>query len=183
MESKIKIVNVVISSWTNLPLSIIKLATTLPKSIYEPDNFSGLVYHRQVPKATIIMFASGRMVSTGSNSEKIAIESLIVTSSELSKILEKNISIREFKIENVVATSKMNFKINLTKFAKNKGVKYNPKEFPACFYAAIKNTKILIFSNGKMVSVGGKSEEMAKLGIVKAIKEIERRNCLQKLDI
>lgn len=38
--------------------------------IYEPDQFPGLIYRMKNPKAVILLFASGKMVCTGTRNEE-----------------------------------------------------------------------------------------------------------------
>ena len=112
-----KLVNVVISAWTD-KLNIEKLARHLPKSMYEPDTFPGLIYRNLDPKATLIMFSSGRIVTTGTRSVKQGKKSLNMTIYELSKIMKKDLKLKNKNIENIVIKSDIRTKINLKKLAK-----------------------------------------------------------------
>jgi len=55
MKPKIHIVNIVVSAKIKNPVNIKKIVAYLPNTIYEPESFSGIIYHREVPKAIIIM--------------------------------------------------------------------------------------------------------------------------------
>ncbi len=79
------------------------------------------------------------------------------------------------RIENVVATATLNQKFDLNAVVKgNPFVDYNPKLFPGLVYRIKKpKTAILIFSTGKMVCTGAKSEKKAKQAVKKVIKELK----------
>jgi len=47
-----------------------KAARTLPRSMYEPEQFPGVIHRMIDPKTVILLFASGKLVCTGGKSEK-----------------------------------------------------------------------------------------------------------------
>ncbi|MCJ7720886.1 TATA-box-binding protein, partial [Candidatus Bathyarchaeota archaeon] len=79
------------------------------------------------------------------------------------------------RIENVVATASFNQRFDLNAIVKgNPGVEYNPKRFPGLVFRLKKpKTATLIFSTGKMVCTGAKSEKIAKRAIKKVIRELK----------
>ena len=44
-------------------------AKTLPRSMYEPEQFPGLIHRMLDPKTVILLFASGKLVCTGAKKE------------------------------------------------------------------------------------------------------------------
>jgi len=44
-------------------------ARTLPRSMYEPEQFPGLIHRMIEPKTVILLFASGKLVCTGAKTE------------------------------------------------------------------------------------------------------------------
>jgi len=46
-----------------------KAARTLPRSMYEPEQFPGLIHRMLHPKTVILLFASGKLVCTGAKRE------------------------------------------------------------------------------------------------------------------
>jgi len=44
-------------------------ARTLPRSMYEPEQFPGLIHRMLDPKTVILIFASGKLVCTGAKKE------------------------------------------------------------------------------------------------------------------
>ncbi len=58
-------------------------ARLLPGSMYEPDQFPGLI-HRQInPKTAMLLFASGKMICTGGKSSTQAFQAIRQIHSEL----------------------------------------------------------------------------------------------------
>jgi len=51
-------------------VSIEKVARTLPRSMYEPEQFPGVIHRMLDPKVVILIFASGKLVCTGGKTEK-----------------------------------------------------------------------------------------------------------------
>ena len=47
-----------------------KAARTLPRSMYEPEQFPGLIHRMLDPKTVILIFASGKLVCVGAKLEK-----------------------------------------------------------------------------------------------------------------
>ena len=45
-------------------------ARTLPQSMYEPEQFPGVIHRMIDPKTVILIFASGKLVCTGAKTEK-----------------------------------------------------------------------------------------------------------------
>jgi transcription initiation factor TFIID TATA-box-binding protein len=79
------------------------------------------------------------------------------------------------RIENIVASVTLNQRFDLNAIIKgNPGVEYNPERFPGLVFRLKKpKTAILIFSTGKMVCTGAKSEKKAKQAVKKVIKELK----------
>ena len=64
----IEIQNVVASTGIGQELDLEALATDIPGADFNPDNFPGLVYRTQDPKAAALIFRSGKIVCTGASS-------------------------------------------------------------------------------------------------------------------
>ncbi|MEE9241933.1 MAG: TATA box-binding protein, partial [Nitrosopumilaceae archaeon] len=45
-------------------------ARKLPRSMYEPEQFPGVIHRMLDPKTVILIFASGKLVCTGGKTEK-----------------------------------------------------------------------------------------------------------------
>jgi transcription initiation factor TFIID TATA-box-binding protein len=79
-------------------------------------------------------------------------------------------------IENVVASATLNQKVDLNSVVKGyPGVEYRPEQFPGLVFRIKRpKTATLIFSSGKMVCTGAKSEKEARRAVIKVIKELKK---------
>jgi transcription initiation factor TFIID TATA-box-binding protein len=79
-------------------------------------------------------------------------------------------------IENVVASATLNQKVDLNAVVKGyPGVEYRPEQFPGLVFRLKRpKTATLIFSSGKMVCTGAKSEKEARRAVMKVIKELKK---------
>ena len=66
----LKIQNIVASASLGGMIDLEKAASTLGKTMYEPEQFPGLIYRMDVPKVVILLFASGKLVCTGAKREQ-----------------------------------------------------------------------------------------------------------------
>ena len=66
-------------------VSIEKVARTLPRSMYEPEQFPGVIHRMLDPKVVILIFGSGKLVCTGGKTEKDVYRSV----NQLHSVLEE----------------------------------------------------------------------------------------------
>ena len=69
-KPELKIQNIVASANLGGMIDLEKSAFTLGKTMYEPEQFPGLIYRMAVPKVVILLFASGKLVCTGAKQEE-----------------------------------------------------------------------------------------------------------------
>jgi len=81
----------------------------------------------------------------------------------------------DINIVNVVASVTLDQKINLLDILKVfRNVEYRPKKFPGLVFRLKRpKTATLIFSTGKMVCTGAKSEKMARRAVHKVVRELK----------
>lgn len=86
----------------------------------------------------------------------------------------------EIVIQNVVATASLDQKLNLLDIIKAfSNVEYRPKQFPGLVFRLKRpKTTTLIFSSGKMVCTGAKSEKMAQSAIKKVVQELNNNGII-----
>lgn len=108
----------------------------------------------------VSVFSSGKLISTGGKSILGSIEQLKLT---LMLLVENNFVTDiplEPKVQNIVATLDMHKKLDLNGLV---GILphalLEPDQFPAIIVRTDYNTTCLIFSSGKVVISGGKSEQ------------------------
>jgi transcription initiation factor TFIID TATA-box-binding protein len=78
-------------------------------------------------------------------------------------------------IENVVASATLDQKVDLNAIVKGfPGVEYRPEQFPGLVFRLKRpKTATLVFSSGKMVCTGGRSENEARRAIKNVVKELK----------
>ncbi len=164
-----KIENVVASASLTQPLDLVALSKVL-NSNYIPERFPGLIYRDKSFKATLMIFNSGRIICAGAKSESKAKKAILRLINELKNNGIVILNSVKIKVENIVAVSELNIKLNLEELTERlKGAIYEPEQFPALIYKIEDLCVALIFSNGKIIYIGGKKEEYVK----KAMKKLE----------
>jgi len=88
-KPELKIQNIVASGSLGGMIDLEKAAYTLGRSMYEPEQFPGLIYRMQEPKVVILLFASGKLVCTGAKKE----EDVYVAVDQLHALLEEKVLI------------------------------------------------------------------------------------------
>ena len=69
-KPKLKIQNIVASAGLGGNIDLEKSTYALEKTMYEPEQFPGLIYRMAEPKVVILLFASGKLVCTGAKHEE-----------------------------------------------------------------------------------------------------------------
>jgi len=176
----IKIVNIVVSTSLEHDIPLEKMAATLSNTEYNPEQFPGLVIRIKEPKTSALIFSSGKVVCTGARTIEKVHESI----KKIIKSLEKiNIKIKikpEIKIVNIVASGSVGMALNLNDLAAQlQNVEYEPEQFPGLVYKLQKSKNnpqatFLLFSNGKIVCTGTRSEEEVHSALDKLIENLKK---------
>ncbi len=172
----IKVVNIVVSTSLKHDIPLEKMAATLSNTEYNPEQFPGLVIRIKDPKTSALIFSSGKVVCTGARSMDKVEESIKKIIKSLEKINVKITIKPEIKIQNIVASGSVGMDLNLNTLAmKLENTEYEPEQFPGLVYklAAAKAT-FLLFSNGKVVCTGTKSEKEVHAALDKLIENLKR---------
>ena len=69
-KPSLEVVNIVASASLGGKVDLEKTVSTLRKTIYEPEQFPGLIYRMDEPKVVMLIFASGSLVCTGAKKEQ-----------------------------------------------------------------------------------------------------------------
>ncbi len=69
-DASVTIQNIVSSINLGGRVNLEQAARTLPRSMYEPEQFPGLIHRMLDPKTVILIFASGKLVCVGAKLEK-----------------------------------------------------------------------------------------------------------------
>ncbi len=84
-KPELKIQNIVASASLGGTIDLERAAFELGKTMYEPEQFPGLIYRMDDPKVVILLFASGKLVCTGAKREQDVYEAV----NKLHEILEE----------------------------------------------------------------------------------------------
>jgi transcription initiation factor TFIID TATA-box-binding protein len=165
-SESIKIENVVASSDIGQELDLETLADDLVASDYNPDNFPGLVYRLQEPKAAALIFRSGKIVCTGANSVDNVRTALQQVFDELRELGVQVTDSPDIEIQNIVSSADLGHTLNLNAIAIGLGlenIEYEPEQFPGLVYRLDDpSVVVLLFGSGKLVITGDKELDDAK---------------------
>lgn len=75
-KPKTKIQNIVASASLGGRIDLEKSTYKLTKTMYEPEQFPGLIHRMDLPKVVILLFASGKLVCTGAKKEEEVYEAV-----------------------------------------------------------------------------------------------------------
>ncbi len=159
---ELKIQNVITTADLQQPIDITKF-NEFPWGRYDiENNYNGRVAYIKHCKmqGRVTIFQSGKMISTGAKSINQAYEQLTDSMNLLYKNKFIEIVCLTSRVRNIVATLNIGKEINLNGLARNlsKSI-YEPEQFPGLIFRMLNSCTFLIFSSGKMVITGTKSEE------------------------
>lgn len=175
-----KVVNIVVSTSLQHDVPLEKMAATLSNTEYNPEQFPGLVIRIKEPKTTALIFSSGNVVCTGAKTMEEVDKSI----KKIIKTLEKiNIKIKiepKINVQNIVASGNVGMDLNLNVLAmKLPNTEYEPEQFPGLVYKlggkeGSDRATFLLFSNGKIVCTGTKSEDEVDAACKKLVENLKR---------
>ncbi len=175
-KKTIEVVNIVVSTSLEHDIPLEKMAATLSNTEYNPEQFPGLVIRIREPKTSALIFSSGKVVCTGARSMEKVKESIKKIIKSLKKI-GINITIKpKISIQNIVASGSVGMDLNLNVLAmKLDNTEYEPEQFPGLVYKLNEaKATFLLFSNGKIVCTGTKSEQAVHDALDKLIVNLKK---------
>ena len=177
-KREIKVVNIVISTSLKHDIPLEKMAAALSNTEYNPEQFPGLVIRIKEPKTSALIFSSGKIVCTGARSMDKVEESIKKIIKSLEKIGIKITIKPEINIQNIVASGTVGMDLNLNTLAMRlRNTEYEPEQFPGLVYKLIDpqvKATFLLFTNGKVVCTGTKSEKEVHLALDKLIENLKK---------
>ena len=175
-EKNIEVVNIVVSTSLEHDIPLEKMAATLSNTEYNPEQFPGLVIRIRDPKTSALIFSSGKVVCTGARSMEKVQESIEKIIKALKKIgIEITIE-PKISVQNIVASGSIGMDLNLNVQAmKHENTEYEPEQFPGLVYKLDEaKATFLLFSNGKIVCTGTKSEDEVHEALDKLIVNLKK---------
>jgi len=82
-KPRIQIQNIVASGDVGAYVNLEKAAYMLEDSMYEPEQFPGLIHRMREPRVVLLIFSSGKMVITGAKEEREVEEAVLKTAAKL----------------------------------------------------------------------------------------------------
>jgi len=171
----IRVVNIVVSTSLEHDIPLEKMAATLSNTEYNPEQFPGLVIRIKDPKTSALIFSSGKVVCTGARSMEKVHESIERIIESLKKIGIKITITPKINIQNIVASGNIGMDLNLNMLAmKLDNTEYEPEQFPGLVYKLMEaKATFLLFSNGKVVCTGTKSEQEVHAALDKLVETLK----------
>ena len=114
------------------------------------------------PKATALIFSTGKMVCLGTKNEQQSKDVCKRFGKIIRQLKYPIISLKKFKIQNIVASCDVKFPIRLEGLASSylKFCSYEPEMFPGLIFHMIEpKIVLLIFVSGKIVLTGAKNRD------------------------
>jgi len=178
----IKIVNIVASVPLGVRVPLEKIIENIEGTEYEPEQFPGLVYRINDPKAAMLIFSSGKVVCTGARTiadVRKAVEKVAMIIRSLKIDVPKQYTIQ---IENIVASAQIPARLDLDKIAfESENSEYEPSSFPGLVYR-MKDPKaaLLLFGSGKVICTGIRKIEDVEYAMDFVFKKLKSINALKK---
>ena len=141
---------------------------------YNPERFPGLIMRIKDPKATFLIFSTGKMVITGL---RRAVEAKPGVTKVIKYIRKAGIKVDNpvITIQNIVASGNLHTFIDLNMAAiVMDNAMYEPEVFPGVIYRMKEpKTVFLLFSTGKVVCTGAKNKEIVREAFIKLTQDIK----------
>ena len=148
---------------------------------YNPERFPGLVMRIEKPRATILIFSTGKMVVTGLRK---AVEAPKVVEKVVKNIRKAGIKVTNpvITIQNIVASGDLHTNIDLNMAAiVMEFAMYEPEVFPGLIYRMQDpKTVFLIFSTGRIVCTGAKKKEIVRDAVLKLNQQVRELGVAKK---
>jgi len=178
----IKIENIVATVTLDQKLDLNAIARSVPNIEYDPEEFPGLILRLESPRLTALIFNSGKMVVTGAKSTQMLIKGF----KHIMRIFVRHgiiiVGKPKIQIQNIVASANLGVEIDLEKAAYLlPNTMYEPEQFPGLIHR-MKEPKVvlLIFSSGKMVITGAKSEEDVQRAVYSIYEKLKELGCVRE---
>lgn len=175
----VSIENVVASASINQKLDLDKIRSEFPDVEYHPMDFPAAIFRLASPKTATLLFSSGKMVCTGSKSEKTARKAV----GKVVELLRTAIDIEhdaDVTIQNIVCAVNLGGRISIESAVRSlpRSI-YEPDQFPGLIHRMLDpKTSVLLFSSGKLVCAGARTESEVYRSIHQIHSILEEKNLM-----
>ena len=151
----------------------------MPNAEYNPRRLHAIVARRRTPKASALIFATGKLVIMGATSEADA-RLAALKSARLIQKQGYRVRFREFRIQNIVgsaATGTEREGINLRNLARDyrECVNYEPEQFTGLQYQMSNpRATLMIFHNGKITIASVRTQQDLNTAFEKILPIVRR---------
>ncbi len=176
----ISIVNVVASASIDQRLDLEDITKKFPDVQWNPNLFPGAVFRLKNPKTATLLFRTGKMVCTGAKSEELARKAVKTV---VQKLRKGGIKIKKdatVTVQNMVASISLGGRVHLEETARRlPRSMYEPEQFPGLIHRMLDpKTVILIFTSGKLVCTGAKTEKDVFRSVNNLHSTLEEKNLM-----
>ena len=161
----LRIRNVVASARVAESLPVVELAATVPGAELD-RRVSKLVVRIGVPRATALIFGSGKVVLTGLRAPEEAapaLGALIEVLRDAGAAVDEPVPAPT--IVNLVASGTLGERVALHRLAISRNldrIEFDPEQFPGLVYRSIAGPVALVFGTGSLVITGARTDEGAR---------------------
>ena len=157
----IRIQNMSSTANFGVPLDLKQIALKCRNTEFNPKRFGAVIMRLREPRATALIFASGKICITGVKSTHNATLAVKKFAYILERVGFTPKEFVDFKVQNIVGTADVGFPIRLEGlvYAHSAFASYEPELFPGLIYRLVSPRVVfLIFVSGKIVITGAKKE-------------------------
>ena len=179
-KTVVTIQNVVATAALKQRLDLDTITRLFPGTEYRPEQFPGLVFRLKKPKTATLLFGSGKMVCTGSKSERQARKVVSTILNELKRNKIVIVGKPGIQVQNIVASGGLGGSIDQEKTVYSlKKTTYEPEQFPGLIYRMDEpKVVMLLFASGNFVCTGAKKEEEVHHAVAKLQETLEGKGLI-----
>jgi len=157
----IRLQNITCTANLGVKLNLKEIALRCRNTEFNPRRFAAVIMRLREPRATALIFASGKICVTGTKSTHNSMLAAKKFAYIIERVGYKPQDAIDFKVQNIVGTVDVGFPIRLEGlvYAHSTFASYEPELFPGLIYRLVSpRTVFLIFVSGKIVITGAKTE-------------------------
>jgi transcription initiation factor TFIID TATA-box-binding protein len=172
----IKIQNIVAYTVLDAKISLEEMLRKIEDTEWQPEQFPGLIYKIKDPRASALIFSQGKVVCTGTKTTE---DLTLAMKKIVSKLRGAGVKISdkyETKVQNIVASTKLDGNIELEELAATlENAEYEPEQFPGLVYRISEpRVAFLIFGSGRVIIAGAQNEESIQKALGKLVENLAK---------
>lgn len=181
LDYQVSVENVVASGKLEQHLDLDMISGSVPGARYNPKKFPGLFFNLKSPKSLLLLFNSGKIISMGTRSVRQAKRAIVNAVRELRSMGMVILAEPRIEIQNMVACADLKARVDLEDLALNlRKTIYEPENFPGLIYVMDEpKVTLLLFTNGKIVCAGAKSENDVYRAVAKIRDTLETKGLIE----